>query len=196
MVFSDLKMSNGPLIGVMGKKGSGKDTVADYLVKNYSFSKTAFAEPVKHISKIMFNFTDEQLYGNEKEKIDPIWGISPRDAFQKIGTDFGQYDLQKYFPALGKKIGKNIWTERIRVKYEKDKEKTVICDVRFIHEVNMILETGGIIIKINRDDIKEDLHISENEMMKIENNKITHIIDNNGSLQDLYEQVGNIMNSL
>ena len=46
-----------------------------------------------------------------------------------------------------------------------------------------------------KGDFKEE-KININNCLKIENSKITHIIDNNGSLQDLYEQVENIMSSL
>ena len=39
------------LIGLVGRKGVGKDTFADYLVKNHQFEKHAFAEPLKQICK-------------------------------------------------------------------------------------------------------------------------------------------------
>ena len=53
-------------IGLLGQKGSGKDTLADYLVNNKGFVKYSFATPVKNISKILFNLSYEQLYGNLK----------------------------------------------------------------------------------------------------------------------------------
>ena len=41
-------------IGLLGNKGSGKDTLADYLVKEKNFVKYSFAKPIKDIAKIMF----------------------------------------------------------------------------------------------------------------------------------------------
>jgi dephospho-CoA kinase len=35
------------LIGLSGKAGAGKDTVADYLVRCYKFQRMAFADPMK-----------------------------------------------------------------------------------------------------------------------------------------------------
>ena len=60
------------LIGLLGKKRVGKDTVAEYLIEKYNFIRYAFADPIKEIAGIMFNFSYEQLYGNQKEIIVPL----------------------------------------------------------------------------------------------------------------------------
>ncbi len=39
------------IIGIFGKKGHGKDTIADYLVDNYNFHKLSYAEPIKKICR-------------------------------------------------------------------------------------------------------------------------------------------------
>ena len=66
------------IIALSGKKRSGKDTVADYLVERFGFVKYGFADPIKEIGKIMFDFSEEQLNTDKKEEIDKRWGISPR----------------------------------------------------------------------------------------------------------------------
>ena len=76
------------LIGIVGKKYSGKDTAADYLVANHNFTKMAFADPVKKVAKELFNFNDEQLYGNLKEATDERWGISPQRSFPENWNRF------------------------------------------------------------------------------------------------------------
>ena len=48
-------------IGLLGRTCSGKDTLADYLVKDTEFVKYNFAVPIKVISKIIFSLSDEQL---------------------------------------------------------------------------------------------------------------------------------------
>lgn len=57
------------IIGITGAAGSGKDTVADILVKNHGFVRVALADPMKRFCKGIFGFTDEQLWG-ESEKRD------------------------------------------------------------------------------------------------------------------------------
>jgi len=39
-----------PNIGLFGYAGSGKDTVAEYLVKNYQYTRIAFADPLKEMA--------------------------------------------------------------------------------------------------------------------------------------------------
>lgn len=67
------------IVGLLGQAGSGKDTVADFMVKHHGFVKVAFADPLKRICQDVFGFTDEQLWGpSEKRNApDPRW---PRGA--------------------------------------------------------------------------------------------------------------------
>jgi hypothetical protein len=87
-------------IGLLGRSNSGKDTLADYLVKEKQYVKYSFANPVKEIAKIMFNLSAEQLNGNLKEVIDDRWGISPRVMFQRIGTNSVNIKYMIYFRNL------------------------------------------------------------------------------------------------
>jgi len=83
------------LIGLVAPKRSGKDTAANYLCSSYGFKKYNFADPLKNGIREIFGFTYEQLEGDDKEKIDSFWGVSPRELFQKIGTELFQYELPK-----------------------------------------------------------------------------------------------------
>ena len=65
------------IIGFLGKKRCGKDTSGDYLIEKYGFVKYAFADPVKQICKILFDFSEDQLYGNKKEGVDFRWYLTP-----------------------------------------------------------------------------------------------------------------------
>src|ERR1700733_9341253 len=93
------------LIGITGRKRSGKDTIGDYLVNNYGFIRVAFADTLKKALKEIFEFSDEQLYGDEKETVDDYWGHSPRDLLQKIGTEM----FREYLPKLCKNMSDDIW---------------------------------------------------------------------------------------
>ena len=58
------------LLAVSGHAGSGKDTVADMLVRE-GFVKVALADPLKRICFDVFNFTEAQLWGPSEERNKP-----------------------------------------------------------------------------------------------------------------------------
>ena len=51
------------IIGICGRAGAGKDTLADLLVQHYKFVKVSFADPLKRICAEVFDFTYDQLWG-------------------------------------------------------------------------------------------------------------------------------------
>lgn len=177
------------IVGILGGKGCGKDTAGEYLIERYGFKRYAFGDPVKATCKSMFNLTDAQLTWEKKEEIDPRWGISPRRMFQTIGTEFGQYDIHKYFPEINNNVkNRNFWTYLFELWLKDHKnDKIVITDVRFKHEVDCILNHGGEIVKISRPDIMmKDYHISEQELKDIH---ISREIVNDGTVEDMYSQL-------
>lgn len=183
------------IIAFLGQKHSGKDTCAEYLIKNYNFKRYAFGDPVKEVCRILFGFNDEQLYGSKKEEYDTRLNITPRETFQKIGTEFGQYIIHEILPNLNIEK-RTLWT---RILDDIDKSAhIVISDVRFQHEIDAIKKNGGIIIKIDRNTIQNDFnnHASEQEIFNISSSFINFTIENNGSLNELYENLFSILKSL
>ncbi|MFW9873051.1 MAG: hypothetical protein ACFFG0_08130 [Candidatus Thorarchaeota archaeon] len=186
------------LIGLTGDRRSGKDTVADYLVRKYDFEKYAFADPMKKALKILFAFDDDQLWGDKKEDIDKRWNVSPREVMQKFATDFIQFDLYKYFPEIEKKVPKRkfwciLFETWYKNKYHKNLFNVVISDMRFIHEADTVRDCNGRIWLITRK--KEiiyniDSHLSETELKQITPD--IHI-KNDGTIEELYKKIDNLM---
>jgi hypothetical protein len=175
------------LIGLIGKRRSGKDTVAIYLHDNHEYEHKKFAQPMKDAIEILFNFKKDQLESSLKDEIDPIWNIEPRKIMQLMGTEFLQYELNKIIPNLGN----NFAVKRLFM--NNTNNKIVISDVRFIHEVKAIKERGGILIKIVRESIFDkdiDNHISEQGVDDLE---YDYLIINDGSIKDLYDKIEIIM---
>lgn len=176
-------------IGILGKKRSGKDTIADYLSK-YGYQKDAMANPLKEVSRIMFDFNDQQLYGDQKEVKDEFWNITPREVLQFLGTEIVQYKFQELLPGIGRKF----WVKLFLKKYQGKKVKIVVSDIRFQHEVDLIHSLGGKVIKLERPDLKtNDEHASEIELDSVKNHDYT--IKNNGTIDELYHKVDLIIES-
>lgn len=157
------------LIGFSGKKGSGKSYFADYLVNNKLFIKLSFASPLKEITKILFNLSDEDVKDPiKKELINPKFNASPRELMQWLGTDIMREEFNKKFNYSG-----SIWIDNVKdkVKTLLDNNKDVVIDdVRFQNEVDMIHSLGGIVINL-RNDLDNTLnnststHSSENQKL-------------------------------
>ena len=77
-----------PIIGLCGYKGSGKDTIADMLVNTDNYIKVAFADFIRNALKELFSWNDNTFNQENKEKIDPYWGVTPRKMCQELGTEF------------------------------------------------------------------------------------------------------------
>ena len=152
------------LIGIVGLKRSGKDTVANYLIKNYNFAKISAAEPIKDIARIIFPHWDESIIEtNKKDEIEPITGIIPRDLFKWIGTDIFQFSIYDKFPQLQNYIPpRNMWVNIMEQKYKKliNEDKNVIVpDIRFVHEAEFIIRNNGKLIYLDKFDINENSNL-------------------------------------
>jgi hypothetical protein len=111
-----------PLIAVSGHAGVGKDTVADFLVKQYGFVKIALADPLKRICRDVFDFDDGQLWGpSELRNEEDLRFVRQKKGC--LGTSDGQpvpkrdiyltprYALQTLGTEWGRDCYKDIWIE-------------------------------------------------------------------------------------
>jgi hypothetical protein len=172
------------LIGLLGRKMSGKDTVADYVVKKNNFKKVHIASHLKEGIKIFFSFSDEQLYGNKKDVMDKRWNKTPRECLQYIGTDIFRKEINKFLP----NVKDNFWIDSVINSL--NNENTIIADVRFQNEVNIIKQKGGIIIKLTRDSTEKDTHLSEIGIDLIMN--YDYLIKNDNCIDNLYKNINMI----
>ena len=202
------KKKNYPrIIGITGYKRSGKDTIADYLVKHYGYKKLSFATPLKHICKYLFDLTEKELNGEYKEF--PVYRYnnkSTRQLLQFVGTDLFRDQLGKFINSV-----ESVWVSFLRREIKKSwsdsnflrklftsEERYVIADVRFQDEVDFITEFGytdGKVIKVVRKGkdgkkYSNDKHKSE-QVDKLKD--ITMDIENKGTLEELYKKVDEFM---
>ncbi len=194
------------LIGIIGAIGSGKDTIADFLVAEHRFKKLSFARRVKDAAAAVFGWNRELLEGSTpesrewREQVDSFWGLSPREALQKIGTEM-----------FRKHVRDDIWIKCV----EKDLaaepyQRFVITDCRFQNEIDAIKAAGGQLIYVHRgpqpDWVPRAIKAyngSESDRQWFADNNIhttvwttyalaeqaDEIIENNGSLEVLYSTV-------
>jgi hypothetical protein len=191
---------NPQIIAICGYNRSGKDTIANYLEKNYNYKHLKITYKLKECIKLLFDLTDNDLELNKKEEINDKWKVSPRHMMQFIGTDIFQYKIQELLPGIDKKFWINTFlNDPLVSKLKKnDKFNIVISDLRFIHEYEELkkLNIPILILKVINDNIIIDenisLHISNIEFLNI---PINYQINNSGDLKYLYNQIDYIINN-
>lgn len=189
------------VICLIGQKRVGKDTVADIIQScDPDFQRFALADPIKDIARIMFGFTEAQLYDAEKDILDPLWGIRPRDFFERFGTDIMQFDIYKYLPGLECHVPRReFWVRSLINKIiQLGCQKVIITDIRGMHELEAIKTAfpNARFIKITRSISSNEttnsngiIHITQMEPELIPLDKIDVMIDNSGTIEELREKV-------
>ncbi len=167
---------NKKIIGVTGIAGSGKDTFA-LAIKELEPNTDifAFAGPLKEACKILFNFSNDQLYDPViKEEIDDRWKKSPRQILQWLGTDI-----------LRNNIDQNFFITNMKQKIEASKaEYIIITDIRFNNESEFIKSIGGKVIKIERPDAKTTIHSNHITEQGIANDLVDVVISNDSTIEE------------
>lgn len=188
---SPAKMSSRKIIGLTGRRRSGKDTVASFLVDR-GFTRLSFADPLKEAVKSLFFFSDDQLE-KRKEQVDPRYGVSPRRVLQCLGTDLIRDQLQDLL-GMSEPIFLASMRSRIDAITTTCRTRVVISDVRFPDEARLIRELGGVVFRVVRPAVETDetvdRHASE---IAMDDEPVEMVIENDGSIEDLHRRLEQLL---
>lgn len=134
------------IIGLSGKRGSGKDELARKLAP-YGWEKVSFAEELKQRTRDDFNLTVEHTDGKLKEVPcgfinDGGRELTPRDIMTMCGKYYRSIDPMFWVKSAFRRVNK--------LDGLIDVHKIVVTDVRFENEVRSLREHGAFIVRINR----------------------------------------------
>ena len=211
------------VIAVCGIKGNGKDTVADYIIKQYpNWEKDSFAGTLKDAVSAIFGWDRKMLAGEtpedraKREEKDKYWSeklgfdVTPRNILQIFGTEC----VRNHFH-------KNIWVDSLERKVKNSKNNIIITDCRFKNEIDMLRNIGATVIRVERPPLPNwfrkcevigqkylnnecplyipipelaDVHQSEWDWIGYDNPD--YIIQNDGTLEELYAKVDEVMKGI
>ncbi len=167
-------MTSSLLVGIAGRKRSGKTALAHLLCEQYRMHHTSFAAPMRRFVRDLLGCTKTQLEEHKEAPIAWLDGKSPRTLLQTLGTEWGRNLIH---PA--------IWV-RVALRDALAHDAAVISDVRFHNEADAIHEHGGIIIRLHRPGSgDDDTHESE---AGLPDSTIDFELQNTGSLESLLAQ--------
>jgi hypothetical protein len=206
----------------VGFIGSGKDTIADYLVNSYEFRRESFAGTLKDAVSQVFGWDRIMLEGRTKaarewrEQVDPWWSerlgmpnLTPRWVLQYWGTEVCRRGFHD-----------SIWIASLENKLRNTTDNIVISDCRFPNEISSIRAAGGKVVRVVRGPEPDwfrdaatfnrgatgnmgwavaaermkrlNIHASETAWVGTE---FDAVLDNNGTISDLCDQVKNLVQS-
>ena len=202
------------IIGVCGFIGSGKDTVADYLVNFHEFRRESFASTLKDAVANVFGWDRTLLEGRTaqarewREEVDTWWAerlamptLTPRWVLQYWGTEVARRNFHD-----------DIWIASLENKIRNSKDNIVVSDCRFPNEIAAIKNAGGKIVWVQRGELPKwhDTAIAANQghiwainelkILKIHASETAWvgtnfdvILDNNGTIDTLYNNAKSLL---
>lgn len=179
------------IIGLSGYARSGKDSVADILVKDAGFIRVAFADKLrealyalnplvshdKEPDRLLFatrlqTVIDEHGWDGVKNT---LYGPEVRRLLQRMGTEAGRNVL-----------GDNVWVDAVLATIDVTKNY-VATDCRFRNEAKAVVRKGGQVWRVTRPGVEPaNDHISE---VGLDTWPFDRIVYNDGNLFDLREKV-------
>ena len=200
------------IIGVVGLIGAGKDTIADYLVNIHEFRRDSFAATLKDAVGAVFGWDRDMLEGRSRssrewrEQPDQWWSerlgqeITPRLMLQLWGTEVCRRGFHD-----------DVWIASLENKLRNSEDDVVISDCRFPNEIQAIRAQGGHVIRVMRGPDPAwfgpaQQHLIEGTPRPTElphqsewawaGTRFDRVIDNNGSMDELYQQITDLVRDL
>lgn len=202
------------IISVSGLIGSGKDTIAEYLIREHGFVQDSFAASLKDAVAAIFGWDRTMLEGatkearEEREKVDEWWAkrldkpnLSPRWVLQNLSTEV----IKRYFHT-------DIWLAGVENRLRKTTQNIVISDTRFLNELAMVKNAGATMIHVHRGEFPDwyetakthygsepamnpmtyqsAVHPSEWQWVGYQ---FDHVISNDCTKEDLYLKINNLL---
>lgn len=180
------------IVGLVGKKSSGKDTTGAILVEEHGFTRVSFADALKQSAAALFDVpveTWDRLKNDPLAKVALIvgWGTPYSETKDMTVREF----LQRYGTEAHRDVwGGDFWIEtaaaKMRAVLEAD-GSVVVTDCRFPEEAQAVRNLGGMVVRVVRPLGEDgDMHPSEVVQESIE---ADFELWNGGTIADLRSAV-------
>jgi hypothetical protein len=184
-----------PLIGLIGYKRSGKNTVADTLVECFGYRAIAFADPLREMALAI-----DPLVGSfplPGQLMPPADGWRLSEVLDAIGYEKAKEipEVRRFYQRLGtngvRALDPGFWLrlgeQRIDNLRSIERSPVAVTDARFPNEANAIRNRGGWIVRVVRPGFEPEEGAHESETA-LDGYGEDFVVDNSRDLNFVAEQ--------
>lgn len=181
------------LIGLTGKGGVGKDTIAHILAESYGMRVMSLAAPLKELLLELAPFIHVDglplsacLYHHTLEEVKREHPQAMRAVMRALGGDSdGTAGARKVF-------GHDFWIGELERRAESDLTDVVIPDISFENEVRWLNRNGGVLFHVTRPGAHE-IRVNDGDITRHAQRLVT--VANCGTRDDLRYKVVEAMDA-
>lgn len=179
------------LIGMSGRRGSGKDTVARLLHQlqpERNWQIRSFGDSIKSVCAALTGESVAPYYSQKgKAELVPLFHRTRGEMLQQVGSA-----LRAWEPL--------VWVDAFFASLPQD-GYVLVPDVRFANEADPIRARGGLMLRIEGDPLQQrgDGTRDDNHPSEVAMDDYPHfdfVIHNTGTFQDLERQVRELLKRL
>jgi energy-coupling factor transporter ATP-binding protein EcfA2 len=176
------------LIGLSGRRGSGKDTVARILQElqpEREWQIRSFGDSIKAVCAALTGEATAPYYTQEgKAELVPTFHRTRGEMLQQVGQALREWEPLVWVDAFFAALPPNAFV--------------LVPDVRFANEADPIRARGGLMLRIEGDPLQQrgDGTRDDNHPSEIAMDDYAHfdaLLHNTGSLEDLARQVRELL---
>lgn len=182
------------IIGLLGRKRSGKDTFAARLVDAHGFTRYAFADALKDAALALDPIIGQQDLGHQFPGT-----VRLSHHVRQYGWEAAKEhpEVRRTLQNMGvgvRNLDPDFWLRHVVDVVRSMGENAVITDVRFPNEADAIHALGGYLVRIVRPgNPTDDTHISETAL---DNYRVEEEILNRTDVQALHLNADSLVHAI
>jgi hypothetical protein len=181
------------LIGLGGYAFSGKDTVADLLVRNHGWAKLYMSQALEQallaLNPIIYHTPAQNGRGGF---VEPAHYTRYQELHAEVGYDESKknFEVRALLQRLGTEVGRNIigpnvWVDIVFGEAQRLLDSGInvaVCGIRFVNELLAVQAIGGTSVWVDRGLKPVNEHVSDNTLKA---DDFDTMLWNRGTLADL-----------
>lgn len=168
------------VIGMLGKRGCGKDTVAGLLTERYGFVRLAFADELKKEVAEHYGVSVDLLNDRVLKEV-PQVALNPRrnalrkipvlsllttslfDVLWRAGAKSPRDVMQAWGMMRREQDGADYWVRKIDAHVSSQPGRYVVSDVRLPNERDWVKGLGGVTVRVTRPALEAQRKLEGND---------------------------------